>query len=242
MIVLPAIDLKNGECVRLYKGDFNTAGKVADSPYKAAENFKKSGAVWLHVVDLDGAKTGERPNRELIVSLASRAGLNIELGGGIRDMSAVEDYLGSGISRVILGSAALKSPEFVKSAVARFADRVAVGIDARDGFVSTEGWLKKSDVTYIDFAKEMEQAGVKYLIFTDISRDGTLNGPNFSQLEELKNAVSCIIIASGGVKDISHVRKLRQIGMYGAICGKSVYEGTLDVAEAVMEGGSQDAC
>lgn len=244
MIVYPAIDLKDGTCVRLVKGDFGTAGKVAESAVETAVSFKKAGAEWMHMVDLDGAKSGKRQNRELILSVVKSCGLKVELGGGIRDMAAIEDYLQNGVARVILGSAALKNPAFVKEAVGRYGEKIAVGIDAADGMVSTEGWLEKSNVNYLDFAKTMEQIGVKVIIFTDISRDGTLSGPPIDRLDALKSAVSCRVIASGGIRDIGHIRKLAEMGLYGAICGKSIYSGTLDLNEALTvanRGGAEDA-
>lgn len=242
MIILPAIDLHNGTCVRLYKGDFATAQKVAENPIETAEQFKNAGAEWLHMVDLNGAKTGERINREVILSVAKSATLNIELGGGIRDMASVEDYLLGGIKRIILGSAALKNPTFVKQAVSEYKDKIAVGIDAKNGFVATEGWLDNSNVSYLDFAKSMEDIGVKFIIYTDIGRDGTLTEPNFEQLEAIKNAVSCNIIASGGIRDIENIKRLICMNLYGAICGKSLYSGTLDLKDAILQGGLQNAC
>lgn len=239
MIILPAIDIKDGNCVRLLKGDFGTAQKVAEDPFKTAARFKSAGAEWMHMVDLDGAKTGDRPNRELIFNVIKRSGLKVEIGGGIRDMQCVEDYLEGGASRVILGSAALSDKEFVKQAVGKYGEKIAVGIDARNGKVATHGWVSTSDVSYIDFAKEVEQIGVKYIIFTDISCDGTLEGPNFLQLEALKKAVSCNIIASGGIRDLENIKKLCVMKLYGAICGKSIYSGTLDLAEAVKTGGTK---
>lgn len=239
MIILPAIDIKDGNCVRLLKGDFGTAQKVAEDPLKTASRFKAAGAGWMHMVDLDGAKTGKRPNRNLILNVVKQSGLKVEIGGGIRDMQCVDDYIEGGASRVILGSAALSDREFVKQAVAKYGEKIAVGIDARDGRIATRGWLDTSNVGYLDFAKEIEQIGVKYLIFTDISCDGTLEGPNFEQLEALQNAVSCSIIASGGIRDIGNIQKLCGMSLYGAICGKSIYSGTLDLAQAVKTGGTQ---
>lgn len=242
MIILPAIDLCGGNCVRLLKGDFNTVQKVAESPLKAAASFEQAGARWLHMVDLDGAKTGGRPNRESIVSLSRKTKLRVELGGGIRTMQAVEDYLQNGVERVILGSAALKDPAFVEEAVAAYGERIAVGIDARDGLVASEGWLVGSQTDYIDFAKNMEQIGVTTIIFTDIARDGTLSGPPLERLAALQSACGCRIIASGGISNIGDIRALARMGLYGAICGKSIYSGSLDLAEAIREGGAQDAC
>ncbi len=234
MIILPAIDIKDGNCVRLIKGDFATVHQVFESPVKAAEQFVNAGAEWLHMVDLDGAKTGETVNRELILDVVKQTTLKVELGGGIRDIRTVDDYINSGISRVILGSAALKNPTFVKEAVSKYGEKIAVGIDALDGFVATEGWTESSKVNDIEFAKKMEQIGVKYIIFTDISRDGTLQGPAIEGLCRLKEAVSCEIIASGGIKDIQNIKDLCALDIYGAICGKSIYSGTLDLKEAIQ--------
>lgn len=241
MLILPAIDLKDGACVRLVRGDFGTAGKVAEDPVQTARAFARAGAKWVHMVDLDGARTGARPNRSLILRVARFAGLRIELGGGIRDMASVEDYLSHGIARVIVGSAALRDPDFLRRAVSRYGGRIAVGIDSRKGYVSTEGWLHTSHVSYLEFAKRMEDAGVRQIIFTDIDCDGTLGGPDFDQLDKLRAAVSCRIVASGGIRDISHIVRLRRMGLFGAICGKSIYSGTLDLARAIEIGGDQDA-
>ncbi|HCC00523.1 MAG TPA: 1-(5-phosphoribosyl)-5-[(5-phosphoribosylamino)methylideneamino]imidazole-4-carboxamide isomerase [Ruminococcaceae bacterium] len=241
MIVFPAIDIQNGLCVRLKKGDFGTVEKVAENPFDTAAAFQSAGAHYLHMVDLDGAKTGNRPNRDLILKTVHQTNLKVELGGGIRDMSSVDDYLNNGVFRVILGSAALKNPDFLKKAVQKYGDRIAVGIDAKNGLVSSHGWLDTSDISYLNFAQKMDHIGVNYLIFTDINCDGMLAGPNFEQLAALQKTVSCNITASGGIRDISHIRKLRKMEMYGAICGKSLYSGTLDLAEAIKAGGNQDA-
>lgn len=237
MVILPAIDLIGGTPVRLYKGDFDTASKVADNAAKTAQSFESQGAKWLHVVDLDGAKAGRPVNCATILSIAQNTNLNIEVGGGIRDIKTIEFYLQNGVKRVILGSCAVKNPELVKKAVSLYPEHIAVGIDARDGMVSCEGWLDNSEINYIELAKSMEQIGVKYIIFTDISRDGTLNGPNIEQLKDINEAVSCKIIASGGIRDINDIVKLKNAGMYGAICGKSIYSGTLSLSEAIKVGG-----
>lgn len=234
MLVFPAIDIKDGRCVRLYKGDFATVHQVADSPLQTALAFWKAGAEWIHMVDLDGAKTGVKANSPIFIEIAQKSGLKVELGGGIRDLETLEYYFLNGISRCILGSAALKNPELVKQAVSAFGDRIAVGIDAMDGMVAAEGWLEVSKVPYIDFARQMEKIGVRTLIFTDISKDGTLEGPNFEQLEALQKAVSCDIVASGGIRDIGHIRSLADHSLYGAICGKSLYSGTLDLNAAIV--------
>lgn len=235
MIILPAIDIKGGECVRLIKGDFATTHKVAVDPVETALSFKKAGAEYIHMVDLDGALEGKQVNRDIFINVAKATDLPIEVGGGIRDIKIIEDYLENGIARVILGSVALKNPQFVKESVQKFGKSIAVGIDAKNGFVSTDGWLNTSNVDYIEFAKLMESIGVSVIIFTDISRDGTLTGPNFEQLNAINNAVTCDIIASGGIKDIEHIRELCKNGLYGAICGKSIYEKTLDLTEAIRQ-------
>lgn len=239
MIILPAIDIKDKTCVRLVKGDFATVHQVADNPVKTASSFRRAGAVWLHMVDLDGAVLGRRVNESVFKEVAEKSGLKIELGGGIRDMETIEYYLFHGISRVILGSAALSDPKLVENAVKSFGDRIAVGIDAKDRMVATHGWLSTSEVDFVEMAKRMEDKGVKYIIFTDISKDGTLRGPAVEQLLELKNNVSCNIIASGGIAQLSDIETLTREGIYGAICGKSIYAGTLDLSQAIKVGGEQ---
>lgn len=235
MHIFPAIDIQEGRCVRLVKGDFATAHQVADDPLETACGFRAAGASWIHMVDLDGAREGRRVNTAVFESVAAHSGLQVEVGGGIRSMDTLEDYFAHGVSRCILGSAALKNPELVREAVAAYGARIAVGIDARDGMVATEGWLDVSAVSYLELARRMEQMGVRTLIFTDISRDGTLSGPNVEQLVALSEAVSCDVVASGGIKSIEDIRALRVQRLYGAICGKSLYSGTLDLSEAVRE-------
>lgn len=242
MIILPAIDIKDGNCVRLLKGDFNTVEQVAENPFLTAKRFEEAGAEFLHMVDLDGAKDAKMVNRDLFTELAKETKLKIELGGGIRSLDAVEYYLSHGISRVILGSVAVKDPDFVKEAVKAFGERIAVGIDAKNEMVATEGWLDTSNVHYLDLAKAMEAVGVKYIIFTDISKDGTLAGPNLKQLDAINRLVSCNIIASGGISNIGDIRALKKLNMYGTICGKSIYKGTLDLREAITVGKGEVSC
>ena len=232
MIILPAIDIKNGQCVRLLKGEFDTVHKVAESPIEAAKRFIEAGAEYIHTVDLDGSLEKKPINHATIKEIAA-LGIKTEVGGGIRTEKDVEMYLSCGIDRVILGSAALKNPEVVKFAAKNYPDHISVGIDAKNGMVSTEGWKDTSGVDYIEFAKEMEQIGVKYIIFTDINRDGTLSGANYEQLGALKDAVDVNIIASGGIRDIDDIKKCVELGLYGAICGKSLYSGTLSLKEAI---------
>ena len=234
MIILPAIDILGGMCVRLTKGEYGTAEKVAADPMETALSFVKSGAGYIHMVDLDGAKEGVLVNGDIYTEVAKRVNVPIEVGGGIRGMDAVEYYINRGIDRVIIGSAALTNPGLVRDAIKEYgSEHIAVGIDALGGMVKTAGWLEESDVNYIDLAREMEKMGVKYVIFTDISRDGTLTGPNLEQLSALSEAVSMNIIASGGIRDIDNIRDLAKMKLYGAICGKSIYSGSLSLAEAV---------
>lgn len=233
MIIFPAIDIIGGKPVRLFKGDFATAEQVADDALATAEGFIEAGAQWIHMVDLDGSLQKKRVNSDTFVTVARQTSLSVEIGGGIRTMQDIDYYANHDISRVILGSVALKNPDLVAEAVREFGSLIAVGIDAKNGFVATEGWTEGSDTYFIDLARQMEQIGVETIIFTDISKDGTLSGPNISQLSQLNNAVSCNITASGGVTNIGDIAELLSEGLYGAICGKSIYKGTLDLKEAV---------
>ncbi len=234
MIIFPAIDIMNGKPVRLYKGEFSTAERVAEDALETAISFQKAGAEWIHMVDLDGSLKKERVNTEVFLSVARETNLKVEIGGGIRTLEDVDFYINNGIERVILGSVALKNPSLVKEAVQQFSgEKIVVGIDAKNGYVATEGWIESSDVYFTELAKRMEDIGVKTIIFTDISRDGTLSGPNIKQLSELNNAVSCDIVASGGITDLNDIITLRNEGLYGAICGKSIYSGTLALRDAI---------
>lgn len=242
MIIFPAIDIKDGNCVRLYKGEFSTVHKVAENPLETARKFEADGAEWLHMVDLDGAKDAKPQNTEIFCEIARETSLKVEVGGGIRTLDTVELYLSRGISRVILGSVAVRNPELVKTAVKEYGDKIAVGIDAKNGMAAVEGWLDTSTAHYLDLAKAMEQAGVSTIIYTDISKDGTLSGPNLRELEAIDRAVSCNIVASGGISNIQDIIALRKLGLYGAICGKSLYQGTLDLKEAIREAGEVQPC
>ncbi|MDR3072599.1 MAG: 1-(5-phosphoribosyl)-5-[(5-phosphoribosylamino)methylideneamino]imidazole-4-carboxamide isomerase [Clostridiales Family XIII bacterium] len=233
MLIFPAIDLIDGVCVRLTRGDYGTAEQVADDPQETAREFAACGASWIHMVDLDGAKVAVPRNAEVILRVARQRLLQVEVGGGIRTMENIAMYLENGVSRVILGSVALSNPDLVCAAVQRYGSAIAVGIDARNGFVQTGGWLSGSEVRFTALAKEMEKVGVRTIIYTDIGRDGTLTGPNIEDLIEMSDATSLDIIASGGIRDIHDIRKCKSLGLYGAICGKSLYKGTLDLREAV---------
>lgn len=235
MIILPAIDIKDGNCVRLFKGDFSTVEKVASDYLETAKGFENAGAEWIHMVDLDGAKEGKPVNTKIYTDVAEKTNLKVELGGGIRSLETIQEYLNMGISRVILGSVALKNPKLVRDAVEKFGnEKIVVGIDAMNGMVATEGWLETSDVNYIDLANQMIKSGVKYFIFTDISKDGTLSGVNREQLQALSDGTeNCNIIASGGVHTMDDIKACKEMGLYGTICGKSIYKGTLNLKEAI---------
>lgn len=239
MLIFPAIDLKDGKVVRLHKGRFDTVHQVADDPVETAKAFCAAGARYLHMVDLDGAREGVRRNSAIVQAVAE-AGLHIELGGGLRSMTDLEAVFDLGVWRAVIGSAAVSDPGFVQEAVRKYgSERVAVGIDAKDGLVRTSGWEKNAGLDYIAFAKQMESIGVNYMIFTDIETDGMLSGPSFARLEALQKAVSCSITASGGVSSNEDLRQLRDRGLYAAIVGKAWYAGAVDLAQAVREGGPQ---
>ncbi len=237
MRILPAIDLHDQMCVRLVKGDYATAHKVAEDAVETAKSFLAAGAELIHMVDLDGAKDGTHPNYPVVRRVIEETGASVELGGGIRCMDDVARVLDLGVKRVIIGSAAVKNPLFVKEACEKYGDKIAVGIDALGGTVRTEGWIKDSGTDYIEFAKLMESYGVKTIIFTDIDKDGMLSGPNFAQLQALRDAVSCGIVASGGVSTLEDIAKLRDMGIEEAIAGKAVYTGQLDVKKAIEVAG-----
>ena len=239
MLIFPAIDLKDSKVVRLYKGDFDTVHQVANDPVATAKAFYAAGARYLHMVDLDGARDGQRKNASIVQSVAS-VGLKIELGGGIRSMADLEAVFALGVWRAVVGSAAVSNPNFVRGAIEKYGpERIAIGIDAKDGLVRTAGWVENAGLDYLKFANQMESIGVKYIIFTDIDTDGTLSGPSFERLEPLQKAVSCSITASGGVSSNEDLRQLRDQGLYAAIVGKAWYAGAVDLAQAVREGGPQ---
>lgn len=242
MIIYPAIDLKGGKCVRLYKGDMNKDTVYNDSPSDQALKWVQSGFSWLHVVDLDGAVQGAPANHEAVRSIIETADIPVQLGGGIRNLKQIETWLEEGVSRVILGTIAARDPELVKEACALFPDQIAVGIDARDGKVAVEGWVETSDIDVIDLAKRFEDVGVSAIIYTDINRDGTGEGVNIVSSISLAQNTSIPIIASGGVgsiKDLELVRDARQYGIEGVIVGKALYDGRVDPEEALAIASSQ---
>lgn len=222
MVILPQLTSKMENVCCLVQGKYDSAYTVAESAADTAKAFEAMGATWLHMVDLDGAKEAVPVNTDMIFDVLKQCNLKVELGGGIRNMETIDYYMDHGISRIILGSAALNNPALVKEAVAKYGDKIAVGIDAIDGNVAAEGWTQTSTVNYIDLAKHMEDAGVKYIVFTDISRDGMMDGPNFTMLDKLNRSVSCKVIASGGVSSLTDIVVLTALKLHGAICGPCV--------------------
>lgn len=233
MIIFPAIDIIDGKPVRLLRGDFATAEQVAEDVLSTAKQFARVGCTWVHMVDLDGSLQKKPVNTEPILQVVEHTPLKVEVGGGIRTMEDIAFYLDRGVDRIILGSVALKNPELVQQAVDAYGDKIAVGIDAKQGMVATEGWTEDSKMDFIDLAKAMEKMGVATIIYTDIGRDGTLSGPDVQGLDRLNKAVGCNVIASGGVTTITDILVMKDKKMYGTICGKCIYKKTLDLREAV---------
>lgn len=235
MLIIPAIDIKDGEAVRLYKGDYAKKTVYSQHPEELAKSFENMGATLLHVVDLDGAKDGECINLETIKKIKQNTTMTIELGGGIRNMETVKLYLETvGIDRVILGTAAIKDPIFLKAALDAYGPkRIVVGVDVKDGCVSTGGWLETSEVPYLDFIQELENMGIMYIVATDISKDGTLEGPNFKMYEEIAKASKIQFVVSGGIKDQQNIVDVASKGYYACIVGKAYYEGKVDIQEVI---------
>jgi len=238
MLVIPAIDLMEGECVRLVRGIAETKVVYSDDPVEVARKWESLGAEFLHLVDLDGAITGKISNLDHVKNIVGSINIPAEFGGGVRSMEQISETLRTGVERVILGTKACQK-DFLADAVSRFGERIAVGIDARGGMVAVEGWTRSTSLLAVDFAREVEQTGVKTIIFTDISADGTLKGPCFARIEELTKAVGMNIIASGGVSSLEDIRRLTAYegqGVIGAIVGKALYEETIDLSEAIRVG------
>ncbi len=236
MLVLPAIDLKEGKCVRLYQGEMATAKIYSDSPEETASRWERLGAKMLHIVDLDGAMAGEPRNLGAISRILEAVEIPVELGGGIRDEGVVEDYLQLGVSKVILGTAAHRDRDMLRRVCARFPERIAVGIDARGGFVAVQGWQEVTEVRAMDLAMELEDAGASHIIYTDIARDGALSGPNIAATAKLAEAVTIPVVLSGGMhsyEDLKNAAGLEKKGVKAVILGRSIYEGTIDLARAV---------
>ena len=235
MKIFPAIDIISGQAVRLTKGDYDTKKTYSDTPVKVAEEFSRLGARCLHVVDLDGAKTGKTENYSLISDIVSATEMFVEVGGGIRDLKRIEKYLSVGVERVILGTSAVKDPEFRREAVRVFGSSIAVGVDTLNGTIATDGWLKDSGVSGVEFCKILRDEGVTNVIYTDISRDGTLGGTNLEIYKTLSTIKGLTITASGGVTYLDEIKQLKDMGTYGAIVGKALYEGKLDLREVLKQ-------
>ena len=233
MKIFPAIDLYEGKAVRLLKGDYNAVTVYSENPIEIAKDFENSGATELHTVDLEGARDGGTPNIEIIKSFVENTKLNVEVGGGIRSMDTVKAYLDAGVRRVILGTAAVTNPEFLKEAVATYGDKIAVGADIKDGKVAIKGWVEKSEYSTFEFFEMLEEIGVSTVICTDISKDGAMQGTNRELYKELSQKFSVNIIASGGVSSLDDIKALNEMDLFGAIIGKAYYTGAIKINEAL---------
>lgn len=233
MYIFPAIDLYEGKAVRLEKGDYNKMTVYSNDPLDLAYRFAEAGAEFLHTVDLEGAKEGTTPNLSVVAELAKRSKLKVQVGGGIRNEEIVKRYLDSGVSRVIIGTAAVTDPDFLCNMVEKYGEHIAVGVDIKDGMAAIRGWVEKSELTCFDLFDRLTSANVKTVICTDISKDGMLSGTNIELYRTLMNKYKVNIIASGGVTTVSDVRELKEMNMYGAILGKAIYRKTIDLREAI---------
>ncbi|MBQ6819586.1 MAG: 1-(5-phosphoribosyl)-5-[Clostridia bacterium] len=233
MNIFPAIDLVEGKAVRLFKGDYAQMTVYSDDPLSVARDFERAGAKYIHLVDLEGAKSGETPNLSTVTAIAKQTDLFTEIGGGIRSMQTIETYLNAGVDRVILGTAAVTDEDFLKQAVATYGEQIAVGVDIKDGMVAIKGWTEQSDYDCHTFCQKMQDLGVKTLICTDISKDGAMQGTNRALYRTLSETYSLQIVASGGVSSIDDVKALRAMDLYGAIIGKAYYIGAIDLNEAI---------
>ncbi len=238
MKIIPAIDIIENRPVRLYQGDYSKKTVVGTSVLDIAKEFEMEGAKYLHVVDLDGAKSGHLVNNDLILDIVKITNLSIDVGGGIRNMNTIDYYLNNGVSKITLGTAAIKNKDLLIEAVNKYGDRIIVGVDCRDEMLCVSGWTDKEDVHYLDFVRDLIKLNVKTIIFTDISKDGTLDGPNYEMLKTLREVYPYEIIASGGVKDITHIEKLKEMNIDGVITGKAMYEKTLSLPQAIQVGGN----
>ena len=233
MFIFPAIDLYDGKAVRLLRGEYDQMTIYSENPIEIARDFEASGASHIHMVDLEGAKTGETPNLEIVAQVARETSLFVEVGGGIRSMEVIDRYIDAGVGRVILGTAAVNDEEFLKAAVQKYGEKIAVGADIKDGFVAIKGWTEKSEYSCFDFCKKMQEIGVKTLICTDVSKDGAMQGTNRELYRELSKELDMQIIASGGVTDISDIKALSEMELYGAIIGKAYYTKAISLKEAI---------
>lgn len=236
--IYPAIDMRGGKCVRLLQGDYNQETVYGDSPFDMAKSFADAGAEWIHMVDLDGAKDGKRVNDRFVIEAAQKLDAKVQIGGGIRTEEDILHYLNNGVSRVIIGSVAVSNPEFAIEMIQKYGEKIAIGLDAKDGYVATHGWLDTSSVTAVELGKRLAEAGAATFIFTDIATDGMLSGPNLLAVEKLAVETGKSVIASGGVSELADLRALKELvgkGVSGAIVGKAIYEGRFSVPEALKE-------
>ena len=231
MIVIPAIDIRNGKCVRLTQGKYDEETIYYENPLTTAKMWQDKGAHYLHVVDLDGALTGDDVNFDVISKISTKLSIPVEVGGGIRDNIKVKKYLDSGVSRVIIGTSAVQNISLVEEMCRLYPGKIAVSIDVKDNCVAIKGWVETTELNAVNFAKKLQTAGVSTIVFTDISKDGMLSGPNMHALKELQSKVDMQIIASGGIKNLEHIIQLNELNLYGAITGKALYEGTLTMEE-----------
>ena len=233
MLIFPAIDLYGGNAVRLYKGDYQQMTVYSSDPISVARDFENKGAKWVHLVDLEGAKLGTTPNINVVSKIAKDTALLCEIGGGIRNMETIERYFAAGVNRVILGTAAVTDESFLCAAVEKFGEKIAVGVDIKDGKVAIKGWVEKSDIDAFDFCERMQKIGVKTIICTDISKDGAMKGANHALYRSLSEKFDMQLVASGGVSSKEDVKKLADLNIYGAIIGKAYYTGAIDLCEAI---------
>lgn len=236
MIIFPAIDIKDGKVVRLLQGKFDEVTQYSTDPVTMAKQWEDQGAEWLHVVDLDGAKTGEIKNLEIILDIAKTLKIPVEMGGGVRRKEDIKNLLEGGVSRAILGTKIVEDRQFLKDAIDEWGKKIAVSLDCSNGYVAQRGWTETSDIKALDLVKELENMGLSCLVYTDIARDGMLTGPNFEALTEILNATNISVIASGGVSNLEDIKKLSKLtsqGLIGAITGKAIYEGKLELQEAI---------
>lgn len=237
-VIYPAIDMLGGKCVRLIQGDYNQETVYGDSPFDMAALFAEQGAEWIHMVDLDGAKEGKRVNDAYVIDVAKKLNVKVQIGGGIRRKEDVEYYLENGVDRVILGSAAISNPDFVKEMLQKYGEKIAIGIDAKEGYVATEGWLQTSTVKATELGKTLAAAGAEIFIFTDIAKDGMLSGPNVQAIREMAEVTGKQVIASGGVSKLADLADLKEYaghGVVGAIVGKAIYTKQFTLKEALKE-------
>ncbi len=235
MIILPAIDIYEGKAVRLLKGDYDKLTVYSERPEEIGLEFARCRAEWVHIVDLEGARSGETPNLPVITGIIEKCGLKAEMGGGIRSMAVIEKYLDAGVSRVVLGTAAVKDPQLLDEAVKRFGERVAVGVDIKNNYVAIKGWTENSDLKAMDFCRQLQDRGVSTIICTDISRDGAMKGTNVALYKKMSKALKLNIVASGGVSSEEDVKALREAGLYGAIIGKAYYTGAIDLKKILED-------